>query len=201
MLRSSLFTYLCKHLSMLTNARKTWELTVMYASPNPSIRGSLWRDLKSLQIRLPWCLIWDFNVVLFGYEQSFSGEASPSFLDIVKLRGLVDMGFAGPRFTWNHNKFIPLGRSARLDRELCNEDWGHMLPEGSIEHPPFMFWSLSGPASNWRGHESPSWEETNPFSGSVVHTQALLGFHQRKLGSKCAPNRGIEGVHWEGFIV
>lgn len=73
-----------------------------YASLNPTNRATMWDELKSLQISMPWLLIGGFKLPLFGNERFSSGSASIVFMEMVQHKWLVDMGFTGPRFTWNH---------------------------------------------------------------------------------------------------
>ncbi|XP_072084360.1 uncharacterized protein [Arachis hypogaea] len=47
-------------------------LTAVYGSPNRAFRKSLWDDLRKLSrdVRMPWCAIGDFNVILYDHEWS-----------------------------------------------------------------------------------------------------------------------------------
>lgn len=87
------------HFSLLTSGGNPWKLTIVYLSPNSTIRQSLWRDLKQLQIALPWLLIADFSVDIHGHERSSGRGGSPSFVDMVQGGHLLDLGFFGPNFT------------------------------------------------------------------------------------------------------
>lgn len=107
-------------LSILNYASKEWETTIVCASPNPNIGSSLWWDPTLMHTRVPLCLIGDFNATLTGQERLLRTGALTMFLDMVYNRSLIDMGFIGPRFTWNHKNFLPLRKSARLDRGLCD---------------------------------------------------------------------------------
>lgn len=57
------------HLRVSSRLGASWYLTVVYASPTPSIRRYLWEDLRRLSIKTPWCIIGDFNVVMYPHER------------------------------------------------------------------------------------------------------------------------------------
>lgn len=52
----------------------------------------------------------------------------------VDQRGLIDLGYSGPCFIWNHGLITQMGRSVRLDRGLGNEDWRGMIQSAAIQH-------------------------------------------------------------------
>lgn len=45
---------------------------------------------------------------------------SSCFVDWVEQRGLIDLGFIGPTFTWNHGNSVETWASAKLDMGLCD---------------------------------------------------------------------------------
>lgn len=50
--------------------------------------------------------------------------------------GLIDLGFAGPKFTWNHGSDVERRRSVRLDRALSNLNWQQSFPDATVIHCP-----------------------------------------------------------------
>lgn len=52
----------------------------------------------------PWMIIGDFNCTLSNGERSTIEGVSVSFLRWNHERDLIDHGFVGTRFTWNHGK-------------------------------------------------------------------------------------------------
>lgn len=44
----------------------------------------------------------DFNCVLMGEEQNSGRGVVTSYANLVMERGLIDLRFIGPKFTWNH---------------------------------------------------------------------------------------------------
>lgn len=77
----------------------------VYASPNFSLRCSLWDYLVDLRRRiiLPWALIGDFNEILLPSEQrgvDFSSARATRFGNMLDRCGLMDLHFFGTKFTW-----------------------------------------------------------------------------------------------------
>lgn len=71
---------------------------------------------------------------MFPHERLPLGYASERFLEWSNDEEMVDVGFSGPMFTWNHGNYAAQKRSARLDRALCDEAWRCLFPEASITH-------------------------------------------------------------------
>lgn len=92
------------------------------------------RDFKTNRVG-PWALAGDFNVVTSDKEKLGSGPANPSsyasFNACIRDCNLLDLGFAGPPFTWSRGYL-----KERLDRVLCNDAWLSMFPESSVTHLP-----------------------------------------------------------------
>lgn len=82
----------------------------------------------------------DFNSVVNQGETSnyraFSVQRSSEFVDWIQSEGIVDMGFNGPKFTWNKGNSTRQAKGTRLDRALCNISWRHRFPEATVTHLP-----------------------------------------------------------------
>lgn len=72
--------------------------------------------------------------MLKGEERSSGVGVSTRFINWVEERGLIDLGFAGSKFIWNHGVNMDTRRSARLDRGLCDDNWRCTFSEASIKH-------------------------------------------------------------------
>lgn len=67
---------------------------------------------------------------------------------------LIDLGFSGPKFTWNYGTDSASRRSTRLDRCLCDEEWRRAfsevfvknLPHSYLDHCPLLLQLSSKPA-------------------------------------------------------
>ena len=84
----------------------SWLLFAIYASPRLAERRILWGNLKTVAHlhNLPWLKIGDFNEVLCD-DDKFGGNhvnlnRALEFKDYLDECNMVDLGFAGPKFTW-----------------------------------------------------------------------------------------------------
>ncbi|XP_028796894.1 uncharacterized protein LOC114752327 [Neltuma alba] len=110
--------------------------TAIYGSPNASRREHLWRDLLKLQVSddEPWLIAGDFNATLAegdrkGGSRRNQGGCS-KFQNFVKEAGLIDLGFSGPKFTWQRG-----GLLVRLDRALKQQNMGHYAAQHGSNAP------------------------------------------------------------------
>lgn len=114
-----------------------WICTGTYASPNPTIRNTLWQHLCDLNqnINSPWLLLGDWNEILFPGEQKgciFSQSRASSFERVLDICGLLDINTTGGKFTWHCTQGYHQ-RAKKLDRGLANLQWRMEFPEASIE--------------------------------------------------------------------
>lgn len=68
------------------------------ANPHASGRKGLWEDLDKINVTSPWVLIGDLNCVLKDDERNSSSGASSCFVEWVERKGLIALGYSGPRF-------------------------------------------------------------------------------------------------------
>ncbi|KAI8554787.1 hypothetical protein RHMOL_Rhmol05G0124000 [Rhododendron molle] len=129
------------HVTIQKNGFASWFLSVVYASPNPRLRETLWEDLKffaASNSNTPWVAAGDFNEVAAADEsRSNTPDSSASvrrrFVDNINSCDLMDMGFTGPKLTWTNGRQGLACVQKRLDRGLCNEEWREVFPEGNIK--------------------------------------------------------------------
>lgn len=86
---------------------------------------------------MPWCIIGDFNDMMFGYEKQ-GGQAQPrrlleGFTEAVNDSGLMDLGYKGSEFTWERSRGSIDWVKERLDRGLANNDWKRMFPLAEVQ--------------------------------------------------------------------
>ncbi|OMO73363.1 Endonuclease/exonuclease/phosphatase [Corchorus olitorius] len=156
-----------------------WALTVVYASPTPSVRDFLWNYLNEFDEfdNIPWLLHGDFNQVLTVEEKS-GGRPEPvrrmeSFREVIDQQHLIDLEASGCKFTWSNKQPPEYLIKKKLDRALCNVHWRHCfsdafvrnLPRAHSDHCPVAI-SLYGLVSTnlsarpfrfeaaWQSHES-----------------------------------------------
>lgn len=88
----------------------TWILSWMYASTDYRERRKLWEEITALVDQdIPTVVVGDFNCV-HQHEDKRGGRlfvkdtGSREFEHLLHYNGLVDLGFAGPHFTWCNNR-------------------------------------------------------------------------------------------------
>ena len=120
----------------------TWLLSVIYASPRLAERRILWENLKTVAHlhNLPWLMLGDFNEVLCD-DDKFGGNhvnlnRALEFKDYLDECNMVDLGFAGPKFTWTNCRPISSLILERIDRCFANLVWRILYPEALVTHLP-----------------------------------------------------------------
>ncbi|CAL2229041.1 unnamed protein product [Prunus armeniaca] len=82
---------------------------------------------------MPWLIAGDFNELLTT-DEKFGGVLeckSEGFRNWVDGNEMIDLGYSGPKFTWNNKRVY-----ARLDRAICNMQWRRLFPEANVQHLP-----------------------------------------------------------------
>ncbi|XP_038688673.1 uncharacterized protein LOC119987842 [Tripterygium wilfordii] len=130
------------HLCVNGDGARNWFLTVVYGSPNATLRKMLWQDLRKEEIGItaPWLLAGDFNSVVSSDEVSSNRhqvhKRCAGFVNWIFDQGLIDMGFSGPIYTWSRGSRECILKGTRLDRAICSGGWKEMFPTASIVHLP-----------------------------------------------------------------
>ncbi|KAL5555260.1 hypothetical protein UlMin_037496 [Ulmus minor] len=116
-----------------------WRFTDLYGNPDTSLRTQFWTLLKRLgdASSMPWLCGGDLNEILFGHEKQ-GGAARAQYLmnafrEATNYCGLANLGFRGPKFTWNRGKNACLVQE-RLDRMLGNGGWLDLFPNSLVHH-------------------------------------------------------------------
>lgn len=121
-----------------------WYFSAIYASPNPTNRKTLWEALTNFANthNKPWLLAGDFNETRFDWERSVScaetSRRSERFNNWIECTHLIEVEFSGPSHTWSRGNSIETRRSARLDRMLCNIEWGLQFDQAYVKHLPAL---------------------------------------------------------------
>ncbi|XP_010675063.1 uncharacterized protein LOC104891112 [Beta vulgaris subsp. vulgaris] len=119
-----------------------WYFTAVYASPDPTRRHDLWRELKDFaaQNNKPWLIAGDFNETRFPSERNTScsetTRRSARFNDWVDEMDLLEIEFVGASYTWSRGLSLETRQCARLDRAFCNPDWGLQFSQARVKHLP-----------------------------------------------------------------
>ncbi|XP_021723765.1 uncharacterized protein LOC110691155 [Chenopodium quinoa] len=117
-----------------------WYFSAIYASPDPSKRQELWKELRDFAAsrNKPWLMAGDFNDTRYPSERNKScsetNRRSRMFNDWVEEMDLLEVEFVGAAHTWARGKSMETRQSARLDRALCNGDWAMRFDKASMRH-------------------------------------------------------------------
>ena len=89
-----------------------WLFFAVYASPRCAERHILWNNLMNVAElhNMPWVIAGDFNEPLVN-DDKFGGKAvsvnsSLLFKECLDKCSMMDIGFAGPRYTWTNRREI-----------------------------------------------------------------------------------------------
>lgn len=119
-----------------------WYFTAVYASPDPSKRQELWKELQEFATthNIPWMIAGDFNDTRFPSERNKSctetDRRSTRFNDWVNDMDLLEVEFTGAAHTWARGLSPETRQSARLDRAFCNGNWGLRFDRAKVKHLP-----------------------------------------------------------------
>ncbi|XP_038973680.1 uncharacterized protein LOC120105382 [Phoenix dactylifera] len=122
--------------------RNPWVLAAVYASTDYRVRRVLWEEATQLISQgHPMLLAGDFNCIVDPQEKMggkpFSFERKiREFQDFLMMNGLVDLGFAGPKFTWCNNQQGQARVWERLDRACATAGWIQSFPDYQVRHLP-----------------------------------------------------------------
>ncbi|XP_061343677.1 uncharacterized protein LOC133289697 [Gastrolobium bilobum] len=160
----------CIHLRISWQDKDPLILSAVYASPDIVKRRKLWEEIMlfNVQNKEPWFIAGDFNEILGSNENRGYAPVDlnrcADFADVLDSCNLMDLGGAGPTFTWKGPKFAHLDRVfKRLDRAVANDSWRIRFDEagtrksGRIARSGFYPW-LEHPSfkqvltENWRNN-------------------------------------------------
>lgn len=57
----------------------------------------------------------------------------------MERKGLINLGYSGPRFTWQHGVNALTRKVARLDIALCDVEWQRHFHSANIKHLPHAY--------------------------------------------------------------
>ncbi|XP_074289598.1 uncharacterized protein LOC141614751 [Silene latifolia] len=124
------------------NGELPWFFSAVYASPNPSNRVELWTELERFarNNNHPCMLAGDYNETRSLTERhggnNNMARRCELFNNWIESCQLIELEFSGPAHTWSRGNSEATMQSARLDRALCNNEWGTMFGDASVRHLP-----------------------------------------------------------------
>ncbi|XP_074327027.1 uncharacterized protein LOC141664968 [Apium graveolens] len=101
-----------------------WRYTGFYGCPERRRRYESWNIFRTLtgNSDLPWCIIGDFNDLMFTDEKRGGRDhlrwCVDGFGEVIKDCELVNLGFVGEKFTWEKSRGKYNWVQERLDRGL-----------------------------------------------------------------------------------
>ncbi|XP_074289408.1 uncharacterized protein LOC141614562 [Silene latifolia] len=117
------------------NGELPWFFSAVYASPDPTNRRQLWVELENFarNNNRPWLLAGDFNETRslrerHGGDQNMARRCE-NFDNWIENCEFLELAFTGPSHTWARGNSVATRQSARLDRALCNADWGALFED------------------------------------------------------------------------
>nr|POF25281.1 hypothetical protein CFP56_48295 [Quercus suber] len=130
-----------KYIDVIINKGKddAWRFTGIYGHPELSRKDETWEMIRGLnhKFSLPWVCAKDFNKILKGHEKLGGVPRRESemkaFRNVVDECELVDLGYAGLKFTWRGNRLSEVVLE-RLDHALANTSWLELNPATRVQH-------------------------------------------------------------------
>ncbi|KAJ1418141.1 Zinc knuckle CX2CX4HX4C [Sesbania bispinosa] len=125
----------------LDNGESSWRCTGIYGYLEVQNKKLTWEVLKRIHRdvgEVPWLCFGDMNQVMSNDEKRGGNLIPESMLrgfgECVQLCGLIDLGYVGPKFTWDNRQKEELNIKARLDRFFACSRWQDMFPSSVVYH-------------------------------------------------------------------
>ncbi|TXG73106.1 hypothetical protein EZV62_001685 [Acer yangbiense] len=109
-----------------------WHFSGFYGDPIANNRKYSWSLLRRLRDtdNLPWVYGGDFNELL-SLNDKVGGSDKNVLVDECNL---YDLGFSGPKLTWNNKRDGKHNIQERLDRFLANSGWRDHFKDAQFSH-------------------------------------------------------------------
>ena len=121
-----------------STTNELWKFTGFYGHPNTQKRHEAWELLKHLARLdpLPCMCIGDFNEVANGTEKVGGNVRQnglmQAFQQTLEECELFDLGYCGPKYTWNNGQEGMVFVKERLDRGVANQEWKNLFPDAVV---------------------------------------------------------------------
>ncbi|XP_074291073.1 uncharacterized protein LOC141617834 [Silene latifolia] len=124
------------------NGEFPWFFSANYASPDPNNRQELWNELEAFarNNNRPWLIAGDINETS-SLSERHGGDANmarrcQNFNNWIENCEFIELAFTGASHTWARGNTEETRKSARLDRALCNAEWGTLFEDVMVNHLP-----------------------------------------------------------------
>jgi exonuclease III len=115
-----------------------WKFSGFYGHPEAAKRKESWALLRHLATfdPLPWLCIGDFNEIINLAEMKGGAKRAQrqmtEFQEALEDSQLCDLGYKGPKYTWNNGREGGAFTKERLDRATANTEWRLMYPDMEV---------------------------------------------------------------------
>ncbi|KAF9607732.1 hypothetical protein IFM89_000079 [Coptis chinensis] len=136
-------------------------ITIVHAHSLYVQRRHLWLELSTINsLNLPWLILGDFNAYLSVSEKRGGNNPTTTsmndFRDFMKNNQLMEVSNSGFHLTWWNKQVREFKILGKLDRMLCNANWGSTFPGWKykvvsricFDHSPIMGGNISIPRPN-----------------------------------------------------
>lgn len=123
-----------------SEANQLWRASFVYGEPRSELRHNFWDLLRFVRSQWsgPWLCAGDFNEVLSSDEHLSRGERGEQqmrlFRDCLEDCELSDLGFSGPKYTWNNRQVGSDNVKVRLDRAVANGHFIQLFEDYHVEN-------------------------------------------------------------------
>ncbi|KAK9913633.1 hypothetical protein M0R45_037443 [Rubus argutus] len=180
------FTFTSKNLldTIITNKSdgKLFRATWVYGPPYRADKAEFWESASHLSTNdnCPWICVGDFNEILNCSEKDGGLPLSwnrPQFLrNFMNCNALLDVGYCGPKFTWENRRDNADLVRERLDRVLVNCHWLIDWPNTSVthgsrigsDHCPLIINPTPPPKKTGRAFKFEAMWVTEPECGQII---------------------------------
>lgn len=119
-----------------------WRLTCFYGFPEREKRRESWDFIRYLagQSQLPWCIIGDFNDLMYASDKNGTHPHPQWLLDgfrnTIEECDLVELDLTGGNYTWEKSRGTTNWVREKLDRAFANNAWWNQFPlcKHSVSH-------------------------------------------------------------------
>ena len=159
-----------------TSSNIKFFITYVYGLNQVLSRKQMWEDLSTKQpAQEPWCIIGDFNAILYKEDRIGGGEVLFSDIkdmqEFMENNELHEMKSIGPYYSWT-NKTI----KSRIDRALINEEWNAVFNYTQVryeanslsDHTPLMVQFLPSPKPKTRFQFCDMWARHADFHSIIT---------------------------------
>ncbi|KAL8153455.1 hypothetical protein V2J09_011215 [Rumex salicifolius] len=202
-----------------------WLLSTIYAAPQANKRLHLWQELSDFARinNRPSLLAGDFNSTLDEFERTYNSKSTNAtsliFSEWVDDLHLIDLGYFGPKYTWQQGVSLNTYKASRLDRGLCTDSWRlrflkvvvHHISGSHSDHLPLLLYLNNAPSHStanrpfrfqvaWLFHDSfkTNLESTIPITESLNYLATNLKDWNQKIFENIFQRKRKLWVHLEG---